>query len=57
MLTAAVVTCNASAAALKLRWAATASNTRTAFNGSRAERAEGRSDCVFFFMCSPLQKN
>jgi hypothetical protein len=56
MLTAAVVTCSPSAAALKLRSAATASNTRAAFNGSRAERIAGPPRWAFWFM-SPLQNN
>jgi len=37
MLTAAGVTCSASAAAAKLRRVATASNTRSAFSGSRSK--------------------
>src|ERR1700756_5069075 len=37
MLTAAGVTCRASAASAKLRWVATASNTRSALSGSRSK--------------------
>src|SRR5215469_62247 len=53
MLTAAGVTCSASAAAAKLSRVATASNTRSAFNGSRSKLRVGsvfltrRSDIAF----------